>query len=88
MPTKQLLGRLRRLHECQDSAALSDLGPEEVSVRKDIVFKQSPEWQAAYEQLKRVLATRQHTASSAERVAKRKERAQFKPERKSNYRVQ
>ena len=48
LPTKQLLGRLELRH-CEESASLSDTNDD--SGLSDVVFKDSPEWPAAYEQL-------------------------------------
>src|SRR5262249_25034069 len=88
MPTKQLLGRLRRLHECQESAVFSDMTADEIAASKGIFFKNSPEWQAAYQQLKRILANREHVPSGAERAARRKRKAKMRSEGKSNIPVQ
>ncbi len=71
MPTKQLLGRLRSLQQCEESQALSDRPPEEVSASKGIPFKNTAEWQRANADLKTVLATREHVSSAAERAAAR-----------------
>src|SRR4051794_29919485 len=84
LPTRQLLGRLRRLHECEESAAVSDLTPDEIAASKGILFKNSPDWQVAYQGLKRVTASREHVPSAAERATKRKQRGQVRSERKSN----
>lgn len=83
MPTKQLLGRLRALHRCEESSALSDLSAGEIA-SKGILFKNSVEWQVAYDQLKAIIATREHVPSAAERTKKRKERGQLRRDRKSN----
>ena len=80
MPTKQLLGRLRSLQRCEDSAALSDRAPEEIAASESILFKGTGEWQRAYADLKAVLATREHVPSAAERAQTRQQRAT----RKSN----
>ncbi len=60
MPTKQLLGRLKRLRYCEDSLEGSDLLEHEVESCTGILFKSTPEWKNAYDELKRVLATREH----------------------------
>ena len=83
MPTKQLLGRLRALHKCEESSALSDLTAGEIA-GKGILFKNSVEWQVAYDQLKAILPTREHVPSAAERTMKRKERGRLRRDRKSN----
>lgn len=56
--TKQLLGRLKQLHQCEESLALSDRGVADDSGR--IEFKQSPEWIAAFRDMKQVLSRREH----------------------------
>ncbi len=68
MPTKQLMGRLRALHQCEQSAALSDLTADEI----------------AYGDLKAVLAAREHVPSGAQRAKIRLERGRVRPGRKSN----
>ncbi len=59
-PTKQLLGRLKRLHQCEQSIALSDRATDDHEASGSIEFKDSAEWIAAYDQLKQVLASREH----------------------------
>jgi hypothetical protein len=88
MPTKQLLGRLRRLHECQESAAVSDFTADEIAASKGILFKDSPEWVVAFQQVKRVLATREHVPSAADRATRRQARGRMRSERKSNETLQ
>jgi hypothetical protein len=64
LSTKQLLGRLRRLHECEESLALSDR-----DVANDsgcIEFKQSAEWIAAFRDVKQVLSRREHVPKKSE----------------------
>jgi hypothetical protein len=58
LPTKRLLARLKQLHQCEESASLSDRVIERDGSNE--VFKDSPEWIAAYEQIKRLLAKREH----------------------------
>lgn len=58
LPTHRLLARLKQLHQCQESLSLSDhAGEQNVTAE---IFKDSPEWIAAYEQIKRILAKREH----------------------------
>ena len=58
LSTQRLLARLKQLHECEDSLSLSDRAN---SVREaGELFKDSPEWIAAYQELKRLLANREH----------------------------
>ena len=58
LPTKQLLARLKRLHQCEQSLALSDRDIADDSGA--IEFKESPEWILAFESLKQVLSGREH----------------------------
>jgi hypothetical protein len=60
MPTKMLLARLDRLRFCEESAATSDLSKDEVGDVSGILFKDSAEWRQAYDDVKQVLATREH----------------------------
>jgi hypothetical protein len=60
LPTKRLLARLNCLQQCEESFGLSDRDRNEQSTTGRIEFKDTPEWQEAYEQLKGVLANREH----------------------------
>ena len=61
LPTGALLARLKRLRWCEESRAANDLADEEVdSVAGSILFKEDAAWQAAYADLKEVLASREH----------------------------
>lgn len=58
LSTRQLLGRLRQLHQCEESLAQSDRDtPAEPGC---IEFKQSPEWLTAFHDVKQVLSRREH----------------------------
>ncbi len=83
MPTKQLLGRLHSLQQCEESAALSDRTPAEIAVSEGILFKNTAEWQRAYADLKAVFATREHVPAAVERANAR----QQKVKKKSNKRA-
>src|SRR5262245_4145321 len=73
-PTKQVLVRLRQLHQCEESVLLSD--HDDVSNTSEaILFKATPEWKAAYEQIKGVLSLREHVPKGAELDKRRKRRA-------------
>ena len=82
-PTKQLLGRLLSLQQCEESAVLSDQTLGEAAAGEGIVFKNTAEWRKAYAALKEVLAAREHVPSAAERAKARQQRAT----RKSNKRA-
>ena len=58
LSTKQLLGRLRRLHECEESLALSDRDVADDSGY--IEFEESAEWLSAFRDVKQVLSRREH----------------------------
>jgi hypothetical protein len=75
LTTKQLLARLERLHQCEVSASLSDRG--ELVCPPGVMFKDTDEWAASYEQLKRVLAQREHVPKGYELVKRRKRRAKL-----------
>jgi hypothetical protein len=64
LSTKQLLGRLKQLHQCEESLALSDRDVADDSGR--IEFKQSPEWISAFRDVKRVLSRREHVPKNLE----------------------
>ena len=64
LPTKRLLARLRRLHECEESLALSDKDVADDS--GCIEFKQNPEWISAVRDVKQVLAVREHIPKKSE----------------------
>ncbi len=83
VPTKQLLGRLRSLQQCEESAAFSDRTAQKVAATEGILFKDTAEWQRAYADLKAVLAAREHVLSAAERATARQQRT----EKKSNKRA-
>jgi hypothetical protein len=84
MPTKQLLGRLRALHRCEESAPFSDLTAGEIAASNGILFKNSAEWQDAYDQLKAILATREHVPTAAERARNREKRGRSRSGKKPN----
>jgi hypothetical protein len=75
LPTKALLGRLVRLRKCEEAPEASDLDADELATVLPIRFKSDPEWQAACEDVRAVLATREHLPSGPEREAARKRRA-------------
>lgn len=60
LPTKQLLARLNRLRQVEESLALSDREPGEYKPSGFIEFKDSSEWIAEYNCLKELLAAREH----------------------------
>lgn len=58
--TKRLLARLRRLRQCEESFALSDRLESDDKTEGKIEFNQTDEWRQAYQQIKRILANREH----------------------------
>lgn len=71
MTTRQLLGRLSRLRECEESLAASDLGgqplPSEHDPVSSIYFKDDPRWRQQYADVKLILAGREHVVRPEER---------------------
>ncbi len=63
LPTKRLLARLKRLHQCEESLALSDREISKYKSSDFIEFKESPEWIAEYNSLKNILSQREHIPS-------------------------
>jgi len=84
MPTKQLMGRLHSLQRCEEAEAIADRIRMEIAAAKGILFKDSPQWRKAHNELKSVLATREHMPSAAERVEIRRQRARPRTEKKRN----
>ena len=74
LSTKQLLARLRRLRWCEESALLSDRD-DASNTSGAILFKDTSEWKAAYEQVKGVLSLREHVPKGAELSKERYRRA-------------
>jgi hypothetical protein len=61
LSTKALLARLKRLHWNERSFVASDMSEAEcMSVSDKIIFKSSPEWRRAYQDVKAILASREH----------------------------
>lgn len=64
LPTGALLARLKRLRWCEEGREDSDLSDDQVeSAAGLILFKRDPAWSGAYEELKSVLADREHVAN-------------------------
>jgi hypothetical protein len=75
LSTRQLLARLERLRRCEASASLSEVG--EQPGPPGVLFKDTAEWAAAYEQVKGALARREHVPGGVELVERRARRAQL-----------
>jgi hypothetical protein len=75
LSTKQLLARLKQLQQCETSSVFSDVG--EQPNPSGMLFKDTVEWRAAYEQVKTMLAQREHVLRGAEVVERRKQRAKL-----------
>src|SRR5262245_395730 len=74
LSTKQLLARLKRLHQCEEALLLSD--QDDVNIKSEaILFKDTPGWRSAYGQLKGLLDLREHVPKSAELDKRRESRA-------------
>lgn len=63
LSTPRLLARLKRLHQCEESLEKSDRKPREITSTGFIEFKESAEWKAEYDYLKKLLAEREHISS-------------------------
>ena len=80
MHTGSLMSRRAALLKCEESFELSDRNGYEtkpkVSEMGFIEFKDTPEWQQAYNELKTVLSTRENMPNKQERKEIRKEKAE------------
>lgn len=63
LTTKRLLARLKRLHQCEESKDRSDRDANYKSAAGVIEFKDSPEWKAEYNYLKKLLSAREHISN-------------------------
>jgi len=79
MHTGTLMSRRAALLKCEESFEMSDRNGYEakptVSQTGYIEFKETPEWQQAYKELKTVLSTRENVPSKQERKEIRREKA-------------
>ena len=59
--TKELLGYLKRLHQCEESFEHSDMDENPDLIDEGIIyFKQTEKWQKAYDLVKSILSQREH----------------------------
>lgn len=77
LSTEELLSRLARLRRCEENREGSDMTAAEIAAVDGILFKDSPEWRQAYEDVKSVPSGREHLPSGAERRQRRTERAKL-----------
>ena len=75
LSTKQLLARLEQLRQCEESASLSDAN--ELPNPPGTLFKDTEEWATSYEQVKSVLARREHVPKGHELSERRNQRAKL-----------
>lgn len=75
MHTGSLMKRRAALLACEESFVVSDQYGQPESSGKLIEFKDTPQWQQAYAELKLVLSTREHLPNKQERKALRQEKA-------------
>ena len=73
MHTRSLMSRRKALLKCEESFELSD--QMEPTNSDMIEFKNTSEWQQAYQELKSVLGTRENLPSKLERKAIRQAKA-------------
>jgi hypothetical protein len=66
LSTKILLGRLKSLLQCEFSLELSDEDDENSIAPTQIRFKNTDQWQSAYENVKTELAKREHIPKGKE----------------------
>lgn len=74
-----LMSRRAALLKCEESFVLSDRNGHEANYKASksgfVEFKDTPEWQQAYSDLKAVLSTRENVPNKQERKEIRKEKA-------------
>jgi hypothetical protein len=59
--TKELLGYLKALQQCEESFELSDMDiNEDILDNNKIYFKQTPKWKSAYNNVKSILSQREN----------------------------
>ena len=79
MHTGSIMSRRAALLKCEESFEMSDRNGYEtkpnVSQTGLIEFKNTPEWQQAYKELKKVLSTRENVPNKQERKEIRREKA-------------
>lgn len=74
MHTGTLMNRRKALLKCEETSAHSDQTSHKPSNDK-IEFKDTPQWRAAYANVKSILATRENVPNKQERKAMRQEKA-------------
>ena len=74
MHTGTLMNRRKALLKCEETSAHSDQTRSTPS-NDTIEFKDTPQWQTAYADVKTVLATRENMPNKAERKAMRQAKA-------------
>jgi len=78
MHTGSLMSRRKALLACEQSLNDTDRQDEDMPNSPEtgmIEFKDSPQWRQAYDEIKQVLATREHVPDREERRQIRKEKA-------------
>ena len=66
LSTKQLLGRLQRLRQCEESLEFSDR--DSIDNSGCIEFKQSQEWLVAVNDVKQILSRREHIPRKSQQL--------------------
>ena len=66
LSTKQLLGRLQHLRQCEESLEFSDR--DSIDNSGCIEFKQSPEWLVAFNDVKQILSRREHIRRKSQQL--------------------
>ncbi len=75
LSTKALLGRLARLRSLEDAPDGSTWTADEIAAATGIAFKQTLDWQHAYNDVKAMLGLRENVPSGADRRQSRHARA-------------
>ena len=66
LSTKQLLGRLQHMRQCEESLEFSDR--DSIDNSGCIEFKQSQEWLVAFNNVKQILSRREHIPKKSQQL--------------------
>lgn len=75
LSTRQLLTRLKQLQQCEESLYLSDRNSDEITENNSIEFKDTDKWKTAYQEVKQILASREHIEKGVALTEKRQQKA-------------
>ena len=77
LPTKGLLARLKKLLQCEASVEMSDQNAKSSTSADQIQFKNTSQWETAYEEVKAELAKRDHVPTGKESQAMRLDKSKL-----------